>query len=76
LIRDHYKIRFAAKLDNMQPTIGFNEKVMGEIAHKLFPVVADELMDRVAERPGDFISSLIETHEKMPWMLRAHPGRA
>jgi starvation-inducible DNA-binding protein len=38
-------------------------------------IMKDALLSREDIGTGDFVTSLIEKHEKMAWMLRAHLGR-
>ena len=38
-------------------------------------IMKDAVLSREDVGTGDFVTSLIEKHEKMAWMLRAHLGR-
>ena len=64
LIWGSFKIKFVAKQINMQPTIGFNEKVMAEVAHKLLPIVADEFLLFVKTRNAHWNVEGIDFHAK------------
>jgi starvation-inducible DNA-binding protein len=55
---------FAAKQNNMQPTIGFNEEVMSNVAHQLLPIVADEFLLFLKTRNAHWNVEGIDFHAK------------